>query len=224
MSRTAVSRPESDLSTSRPARTDGLLTIAGAGIFAAAIIVLHAVEDEFQPCCRFVSEYVLGDWGWLMNIGFLAMGGAFVAVAHGLRSTLSPGRRVSSCVRLLYAVAVTTFVSGLFNSDSVADANTGRTTWHGAIHDLGGFSGILLAVTATFLLRGVFARDPQWRRFAPHALMFAILMVATFALVLFAPWESFGIAQRVFITIDVLWIGTLGCALLSAQPAASSRI
>ena len=66
------------------------MALAGTGIFAANIVVLHFVEDEFQPCCSFISEYVLGDWGWLMNLAFIALGGAFLAVAHGLRSTLSP--------------------------------------------------------------------------------------------------------------------------------------
>ena len=109
MSRTDVSRPESDLSDQpvRP-RTDGLLAIAGAGIFAALVVVLHVVEDEFEPSSRFISEYVLGDWGWLMNLAFIALGGAFLAVAHGLRRSLSPGRRVTASVRLMYVTGITT--------------------------------------------------------------------------------------------------------------------
>jgi hypothetical protein len=49
--------------------------------------------------------------------------------------------------------------------------------------------------------------------------MFAITMAATFVLVLVAPLDSFGIAQRVFVMVDLLWIGTLGCGLVSAAPA-----
>jgi Protein of unknown function (DUF998) len=223
MSRTDVSRPTSEVSTRRSPRSDGLLALAGAGIFAASIVFLHFVEKEFEPCCRFISEYVLGDWGWLMNTAFIAMGGAFMAVAHGLRSSLSPGRRVTASVRLMYLVGITTVVSGLFNSDSIDDLNANRVSWHETVHDLAGFTGIIFMVVATLFLRGVFARDAQWRRFAPHALMFAIASVAMFVLVMAAPMDSFGVAQRAFVTVDVLWIGTLGCGLLGAEPALPSE-
>jgi hypothetical protein len=154
------------------------------------------LEDEFQPCCRFISEYVLGDWGWLMNVAFIAMGGAFLAVAHGLRRTLAPGRRVNASVRLMYVTGITTFFSGLFNSDSLADSDAGRSSWHGMIHDLSGFIGIALVLVALFFLRGVFARDPQWRRFAPHALLFAIACLVSFVVMKLGTPDNFGVAQR----------------------------
>jgi len=220
MSRTDVSRPRSDVSAGRSPRSDGLLALAGAGIAAAIIVLLHFVENEFEPSSRFISEYVLGDWGWLMNVAFFALGGAIVAVAHGLRRGLSPGRRVTASVRLLYVGGITTVLTAFLNSDALADTDAGRTSWHGTVHQLLGFIGIVCLTVATFFLRGVFARDAQWRRFAPHALMFAIATVATFVLVLVAPMDSFGIAQRVFVTVDLLWIGTLGCGLVSAEHVA----
>src|SRR5262245_18464899 len=219
MSRTGVSRPTSDVFAGRLPRSDGLLALAGAGIFAAITVLLHFVKDDFAPCCRFMSEYVLGDWGWLQNVAFVALGGAFLALAHGLRGGLSSGRRVTASVRLMYVVGITTIIGGLFNSDSIMEEEAGHTSWHGMLHDLFGFVAFGCAYVATFFLRGVFARDPQWRRYAPHALMFAISMMATFALMLIAPTDSFGIAQRVFVTVDLLWVGTLGCALLGVVPA-----
>jgi hypothetical protein len=204
-------------------RSDGLLALAGAGIFAAIVVLLHYVEDEFAPCCRYMSEYVLGDWGWLMNVGFIALGGAFLALARGLRRGLAPGRRVIASVRLMYVVGITVLLSAIFNSDSIFDEEANRTSWHGMLHDLFGFIGFVCLFVATFFLRGVFARDAQWRRFAPHALMFAITMVATFVLMLVAPTDNFGIAQRVFVMVDLLWIGTLGCALVSAGPAVPNQ-
>jgi hypothetical protein len=200
-----------------------MLALAGGGIFAAIVLLLHFLEDEFQPCCRFMSEYVLGDWGWLMNLGFIALGVAFLALAHGLRGSLSPGPRVTASVRLLYVTAVTVLLSAFLNSDSIADEEAGRTSWHGMLHDLFGFIGFACLVLATFFLRGVFARDTQWHRFAPHALLFAIIITVTLALTVFAPLDTFGIAQRVFITVDLLWIGTLGCGLLGAEPALPSQ-
>ena len=123
----------------------------------------------------------------------------------------------------MYVVGITTVVTGLFNSDSIADVDAGRTSWHGTLHDLFGFIGFACVIVALFFLRGVFARDAQWRRFAPHALMFAIVIVATFVLMMAAPADTFGVAQRVFVTVDLLWIGTLGCGLVGAEPALPSQ-
>src|SRR5262245_5375384 len=206
MSRTDVTRPASDVSSRLSPRSDGMLALAGAGIFGAIVLCLHFLENEFKPCCRFISEYVLGDWGWLMNLGFIALGGAFLAIAHGLRGSLSPGPRVTASIRLLYASAVTVLLSAFLNSDSIADEEAGRTSWHGMLHDLFGFIGFGCSVLATFFLRGVFARDAQWHRFAPHALLFAITISGMLVLTVFAPLDSFGIAQRVFVAVVLLWI------------------
>jgi hypothetical protein len=119
----------------------------------------------------------------------------------------------------MYIAGITTVLSGSFNSDSLAYVQANQASWHGTLHDLSGSIGTACAIVATFFFRGVFARDAQWRRFAPHALMFAITMVSTFVLVLVAPTDSFGVAQRLFVTVDVLWMGTLGCGLLGAKAA-----
>jgi hypothetical protein len=78
-------------------------------------------------------------------------------------------------------------------------------------------------IVAAFFLRGVFAGDPQWRRFALHTQLFAIIIVVTFVLMMVAPLDSVGVAQRVFVTVDLFWIGTLGCALVGAEPAWQGR-
>jgi Protein of unknown function (DUF998) len=219
MSSPDVPRPRTDDAAGRSPRPDGLLALAGAGTFAAIVVLLHFVEKEFEPGGRFISEYVLGDWGWLMNIAFVVLGGSFLALAHGLRRGLSPGRRVTASVRVMYFVGITVVLTGFFNSDSIDDLEADRMSWHGTIHDLLGLIRFVGVVVAAFFLRGVFARGPHWRRFAPHALMFAVTMLGTFVLVLVAPTDSVGVAQRVFVTVDLLWIGTLGCALVGAGPA-----
>src|SRR5215510_13102087 len=64
-----------------------------------------------------------------------------------------------------------------------AETSPARTSsWHGTLHDLSGFLGFICLTLATFFLRGVFARDPQWRRFAPHTLLYGTSLVACFAL------------------------------------------
>lgn len=220
MSRTDVSRPIPELSDARwSPRRDGLLALAGGGTFATIVVLMHVVEDEFEPGSRFISEYVLGDWGLLMNVAFIALGGAFLALAHGLRSSLSPGRRVTATVSLLYISGITDIGSGLFNSDSIADPEAGPASWHQILHDLFGFLGMGCVMVALFFLRGVFARDAQWHRLAPQAPMFAIVNVATFVLMMAASTDTIGVAQRVFVTQALLCLGTLACGLVGSESA-----
>jgi uncharacterized protein DUF998 len=221
MSRTDVYRPTPDVSTPtrRSPRSDGLLALAGAGTFAALVILLHFVEKDFDPGRRFISEYVLGDSGLLMNLAFIALGGGLMALAHGLRGSLSPGRRVTASVRLIYVGGIATVLSGFFNSDPISEMEAGRASWHESLHDLAGVIGFVCLIVATVFLRGVFARDAQWRRFAPHAVLFAIAIAVMFGMTIFAPVDVVGVVQRVFVTVALLWIATLACGLLTAEPA-----
>ena len=42
-------------------------------LFAVLLLSLHVLEPEFDPTWRFVSEYMLGDFGWLMHLAFLTL-------------------------------------------------------------------------------------------------------------------------------------------------------
>src|SRR4029450_7769893 len=44
-----------------------------AAYFVIVLIVLHILEPEFDPRFRFMSEYALGDYGWLINTTFFAL-------------------------------------------------------------------------------------------------------------------------------------------------------
>jgi hypothetical protein len=225
MSRTDVYRPTSDVSTptGRSPRSDGLLALAGAGTFAALVILLHFVEKDFDPGRRFISEYVLGDWGLLMNLAFVALGFGFLALAHGLRRSLSPGRRVTASVRLIYVTGIATVISGCFNSDPISAMEAGQSSWHENIHDLAGVISFVCITVATFFLWGGFGRDAQWRRFAPHAVVFGIATAVMFGMTFFAPVDVVGVVQRVFVTVALSWMATLGCGLLTAEPALPSQ-
>jgi hypothetical protein len=45
------------------------LSIASAVLFAPLVGSLHLLEPEFNPPWRFISEYELGSFGWMMRLG-----------------------------------------------------------------------------------------------------------------------------------------------------------
>jgi len=66
------------------------LSIASAVLFALLLGSLHLLEPEFNPPWRFISEYELGSFGWMMRLAFLALatslGSAAVAIFSQVRT------------------------------------------------------------------------------------------------------------------------------------------
>jgi uncharacterized protein YndB with AHSA1/START domain len=73
-------------------RKAALASLAATGAFVALLAALHVLRPDLQPSWRFISEYELGEHGWLMRAAFLALaigtGSVAVAVASQARSFL----------------------------------------------------------------------------------------------------------------------------------------
>jgi hypothetical protein len=193
----------------------GAVGVAGPAAFGAVCVAMHYLQPELTPSDHFMSEYVLGDVGLLMNAAFMALAVGVAALALGLRRSLAPGRRVRLAVGLMGAGAVGFAASGVFNTDSTDAVLGGQDpSWHSMLHDVAGMIAFLGVIVGAFVLRGVFARDPRWRPLAPFALFFGLLLTGLLALMLASPSSSVGVAQRPFVALLLLWLGTLGCWLL----------
>ena len=54
-------------------RNTARLSIATGALFLLLLGSLHLIEPEFDPAWRFISEYTLGRFGWMMTLAFLAL-------------------------------------------------------------------------------------------------------------------------------------------------------
>ena len=186
------------------ARWLGSIALGGTAAFAVIVVALHVLEPDFDPMNRFVSEYVLGDWGLLMNAAFFALGTALLALGLGLGRVLAPSRRVR-VIRSLYLISgTTTFISGVFNSNELVDGEVVEMTTAGAIHDVAGFVGFFCMIAATFMLRKAFLNTPGWEHRANWARVAAVGNVAGLVGTA-APTDWFGLAQRGFLVLIVTW-------------------
>ncbi|MFC6761520.1 DUF998 domain-containing protein [Sulfitobacter porphyrae] len=52
-------------------KSDALIVATGAAILC--LMVLHVLRRDVDPTWDFISDYMLGDWGWLMRTSFAAM-------------------------------------------------------------------------------------------------------------------------------------------------------
>ncbi len=78
------------------ARQYGVIGIIGVAGWVLANLLLHVLDPELNVVDNVMSEYALGDHGWLSRASDFSNAVGVVAIALGLRATLSPGKRVTA--------------------------------------------------------------------------------------------------------------------------------
>jgi hypothetical protein len=159
--------------------------------FVIVLIVLHILEPEFDPRFRFMSEYALGNYGWLMTTIFFALGLAPLAAALGLQNAYQSSRGIRIGLGLLVVAAMFIWLAGIFR-DSIP-------------HLLAGVVAFPSMVMAVLLLSWTFRRAAGWQTIYRLALFIALAMLAMF-LLLVADVGMPGLQQRVFIFLFLLWL------------------
>ncbi len=184
------------------ARQYGVIGMIGVAGWLLVNAVLHVLDPELSVVDNVMSEYALGDYGWLSRLSDVLNAVGVIAIALGLRATLSPGKRVTASWVLMLIAGLGFIVSAVFVTD---ETDTEETTISGGIHILSFLVTIISLLVAVWMLRGVFARDDGWRQFRRAQLWFAVavsvVFVGNIALAEAAP----GLAQRVLAVVLAIW-------------------
>ena len=53
-------------------------------LFIVVLIALHFLEPEYDPSWHFISEYELGNFGWIMMVAFIMWGVSCAALGIAL--------------------------------------------------------------------------------------------------------------------------------------------
>ena len=142
------------------------LAVAGPLLCITLVALLHVLEPEVNDSDA-VSEYALGDYGWLMNVACFSAAAGIGALAFVLHRSLSRSRAAVVGIVLLLLAAVAWVFLGAGNIDPEgADATT-----HGVIHGIGFLLGLPTRLAAPLVLAAAFRRDDRWanhRGFRPR--------------------------------------------------------
>ena len=180
-----------------------IVAIVGFSTFLVTTFILHFLQPDYETSKRYVSEFILGQYGWLLNlaiIGNLIGCTAFTAVFYIFHKT----KRSRICLICL-CVATLAVLTNFFPTDIHGEA----VTLSGHIHNLGAFIGTLAIFPVMFIfpyqlkktgfLNGVYAMLAILAPLAP--VFFIILLVAG------AKAPGFiGIGQRIYALIIMIWL------------------
>jgi hypothetical protein len=62
-----------------------ITSLAGAAVFLVLLGALHVITPELAPSWRFVSEYAIGENGWVMTLAFLSLSSSCAALCVASR-------------------------------------------------------------------------------------------------------------------------------------------
>ncbi|MCI0414961.1 DUF998 domain-containing protein [bacterium] len=135
------------------------LTVMTATLFLILLAIVHVLKPEFDPSWRFISEYAIGRYGWVMILAFFCLALSCVAAFITIRKQISTrGGKIG--LALLLVVAASLALAGIFVADPIT-ASKAELTTHGKLHGLAGMIGIPGLPIAAVLITRSLTRNRQ---------------------------------------------------------------
>ena len=193
-----------------------LVLIAG-GLVASVVQVTRRPDLNLPE--HGVSFYALGYQGFVQSLAIIAVGVGSVALAAGLRSSLSGqsgGQGGSVCIALWGAAVI---VAGLIPIDL-----NRPVSFAGMIHDAAGTVANLFLIVGMTLLSPAMTDRSRWGWFGritrPLAVVALVLVVVAN---LGRPTIPWGVGQRVYLGLLLSWLIAAALALRRPTTPAVTR-
>ena len=202
------------------------ISILSGLLFGIVLLSLHLLEPEYDPTWRFISEYALGRFGWLMHLAFLALATSLASAGIAL---LSQVRTVAGYIGLaiLGIAALGFLIAAIFRTDP-ATANRAAATFHGNMHVLG--ASLDFTPVAALLISFSLARNQAWRPIRRRLFITTgITWVAMVAFMIFLPYDGkvgpgvlAGLFGRFLLLSYLGWLLTVGFHALELRKQTES--
>lgn len=200
-------------------------TVLGIGVYVVLDIVAQLLPPHYSPIRQAESDLGVGPYGWVMDANFLLRGILSLAFVYGLyqawpEKTAAP--KVS--LALIAGWGLGAFVLAVSPTDV-----SGPATLHGTIHLVAAFLAFFLMAVGGLGVSYSMPDGVPWRGLRPYARALAVL-TALALVVLFVgtglprvDHNLFGLLERVFLGLALLWMLVVSLYLLRSRPYAASR-
>lgn len=213
------------LITSKPVSTVAAnaarISITSGILFALLLLSLHLLEPEFDPTWRFISEYALGRFGWMMHLAFLALATSLASAGAAIVSQI---RSVVGYIGLavLGIGAIGILIAAIFTTDA-ATTSREAATFSGKMHVLG--ASLDYTPVSALLLSFGLARNQAWRPIRKWLFITTgITWVALVAFMIVLPYDGkvgpgvrAGLFGRFLVLSYLGWLLTVGLHALKLR-------
>lgn len=191
------------------ARRLAVLVILGVVTYVALDVAAQLLPPHYNPISQPESDLAVGPYGFLMRINFVIRGLLSLAAIAALHKTLLPAAHSRLGALLLEVWGVGAFVLAIFSTD-VGSAHT----LHGLIHLVVALIAFAAGALGELLISSRLALDPAWSGLrtalpgvAIAALVMLVVLIATTGSVTRGSGASiFGLVERIFIALVLLWM------------------
>lgn len=202
------------IGTSTDQTTEGTLgsvTVGAMALFGIIDVAMNFLRTDLDPAVNAQTRYALGEWGFLMIFGFLAMGLGSMSVVLGVNRRIGASTAARLGLAMLAAWSVCIVAGAGVRLDPLGVFPANGTTLHTALTVVG-FVCASVGITA---LTVAFRRDGRWVQIYGLAALLAAVTVTAFGLMVASsfvegPGEIFPLSQRVVILGIALWLGVVG--------------
>jgi len=167
------------------------------------------VNPDFDPRERFVSEYITGNYGWLLNVGFIGNFIGCVTLTFLLSSAFPPYYRSWPGILCLWICAITV-LTNFFPADLHGEEITKAAQNHlpVLIHLIGGSIGALSILIGMLAISIRLNGSGLLQGFYRILLLLALLAPIMFLVQIFIFDKMLGLVglgQRIFVTMLFSW-------------------
>lgn len=179
------------------------VAIIGFIVFLVMTTVLSLTQSNYDTSERYVSELVLGEYGWFLNIAII--GNLIGCIAFTLSFYLFHKKHKSWICLICLCVATLSVLTNFFPTDIHGKA----VTLSGHIHNLGAFIGTIaifpvmiifpIQLKKIGILKGIYKGLAILAPFAPIFYLILLIIVSRMPSVV-------GIFQRIYAFVIISWL------------------
>jgi hypothetical membrane protein len=203
------------------ARTSLLLAIVGIVLYIVLDIIAQLLPPHYSPISQGESDLAVGPYGYVMTVNFVIRGLLTFAFLVGLSGATRLGKYARVGLALLAVWGAGAFVLAAFPTDVGT-----VVTVHGTIHNLTALVAFTGGAFGTLALSLHFRAEERLRRLDAAARLIAVLGVVMYfatasALFIRRLSHIFGLVERLFIGLVLLWMLVVAIQLLRSNRSAS---
>lgn len=200
------------------------LAVALTVVYVLLDVLAQLLPPHYSPITQAESDLAVGPFGYVMTINFVVRGVLSLSFLGGLAAATSIRRRSPVGMALVAIWGVGAFVLAASPTD-LGD----ESTLHGMIHLASAALAFVTAAVGEVLLSLRFRDEPRLASFRTPALLLSVLAVLALLVLFYVEQrprlsaEAFGLVERVFLGLVLLWMLIVALYLLRSDRRASVR-